>query len=510
MNALLWCALVPIIIVMTTYFYKNKGNALMINRDPSFVLSLNALILIDFSIERPMKVCNKWNLASIPTWFMSTLTVSIVYGVLYLICIKSYLLFFRQRYHDSIQNKTWIQSIDSSWNDWYIHNYRKWGQFSYMIRWTAIPWIIVTMEPILGHFFWNNFSIFRVIFQVIAALTPFCLLLIFVFRLRHFYDIYGIRKEIIMQCTVSLCIIFIYMISWVIWRVVLDDQSFEYANYMTVNVLIFVLFGFFGISSVYYPLYRLKLYEKTEETSKHTTTISTMKRSFADLRIFSLFMRHLVSEFATENLLFIIELLQIKYAYQLSKQHVIKVKNHNNKFLVIDFNVNDSVNSVIYIFGATFTNHMVQIEFHSDVPTSNLLKLHENDIYGQIRALYVKYIETGAECELNVSYEMRNTIIQKVKSLNSENTKYELMEGDLYWLFDECCLHIFQLLQDPFGRFCSSKPYKEYVNSAEYQTKTQMFQMKGSIDMTASDAPKIYDAGDYDELNDSRNVTQSK
>ena len=98
-----------------------------------------------------------------PDWLTSAISAAVVWGIELLLCIKSHLLFFQQKYHDSILNETWNKDINSSWSDWFIRNKNKCGSFKYVVKFLIIPYIILIIvaalgEPVFGMFCYVNFA----------------------------------------------------------------------------------------------------------------------------------------------------------------------------------------------------------------------------------------------------------------------------------------------------------------------------------------------------------------
>ena len=79
------------------------------------------------------------NEGNYPEWLTKAIAAAFTWGIEVLLCIKSYLLFFKHRYHESIQNETWNKDINLSSDDWFIKNKNKWGSFKYIIKFLIIP-----------------------------------------------------------------------------------------------------------------------------------------------------------------------------------------------------------------------------------------------------------------------------------------------------------------------------------------------------------------------------------
>eukprot|EP01083_Nonionella_stella_P266861 902171_1 len=508
---------IPIITYYTYRFYQRKSNPIMKHRDVLFVVSLNCLIIFGFVTQRTLSIL--YNLGAIPfPLFLQGLFSGItVWGTIDLVCIKSYLLYFQHQYHLSIQNASWKKFIDSSWtdHDWYLRNKTKWGQFSYVIRWLSIPFVLTMVFEALGATVLGWIGMF--IFHVIAVFVPIILLVIFSYRLRTFYDIYGIRKEIISQLFAFAMCGVIYFIAASVLQSIFPNDEEQRAHLLRVfgSFVIIISFSFVGFSSVYYPLYLVRQRHQTAQQEKSVKRIYFLA-AIRDPTMLSLLMQHSVTEFNTENLLFIIETVQIKHAYATAKNNVIQTSNRlafapnelkesATSTLVIDFNefktaqprlrlhrMNSShskedVASCItsYLIG----NGCVKIELSCELPVSDVLTKDPNDIKAQITALCHKYVADGSCLELNLPFELKQSVLSFV-------AKEDSVEGDWFWAMDETCLHLMNnLLVGMVDRFQKTEPLQRYLESKEYQTSIKEVEL---IDLVHK--PGVYDGVLYEQI----------
>eukprot|EP01083_Nonionella_stella_P044680 120253_1 len=498
---------IPIIGYYTYRFYQHKADPIMKHRDVLFVISLNGLIVFGFIVQRTWLILSQiGTVVPFPTWLQGSLSGIVVWGIIDLLCLKSYLLYFQHQYHLSIQNAPWKQSIDSSWNDWYLRNKNKWGRFSYIIRWLAIPYALSVVISALGD---PNLGFrFMFVFHIIAVLVPVLLLIIFSYRLRRFYDIYGIRKEIISQLLAFVVLGVIYFIaSYTLKASVIGLELLPIFAFFG----IIGLFSFVGVTSVCYPLYLVQM-RRLPSVEQDTVKGIHVLSAFQDPTMLSLLMQHSVSEFNTENLLFIIEIVQIKHAYATARNNVIRTSNRlkwvpdefkeDTPTVVIDFNAfnksdteesstNDEIPSCIttYLLGIG----CVKIAISSKLPTSDVLTKHPNDIKAQINALYHKYVENGSCFELNIPFEMRENMLS---FLTKDKTEAPCVEGDWFWVMDAICLHIMtDLLDALFNRFRKTEPFLRYVESKEYKTPIKDVKL-----INSTDKPGVYDGTMYDQI----------
>eukprot|EP01084_Bolivina_argentea_P066107 120504_1 len=491
-----YTVIIPLV-YFTYQFYQTKANQIIQFRDPPYVVCFNSLIVLDFSVNVTRHTLHQLDLLNYPIWVTGITSGIFIWGFFDLLVIKSYLLFFTFQYHKSIENFIWKKEINEQWSDFYIRNKNTWGNFSYLIRWVLIPYILTIIIQTVGGVYFLEYMF---IFYAIVLFTPILLLIIFAYYMGKFIDIYGIRKEIIGQILTLLFGAILYFIIARIVRANVDSETYAKAPINT--IIVGIIFGTISISSVYYPL-RLIRNQYLKVISNHanpsqniiinTSCFSELLDTIKDSDLLSLFMQHLIKEFATESLLFIVEIIQIKYYYQLSQNNVIKVSTKDT-FLTIDFNSHcaDNINHIqTYIFDEDFANgNMVKIEIPMDVPKSNILTLHSDSIKNQFKALYEKYFKDFSHYQINLSYEQK----QKVENvINNQLT--EIIEGDLYWLMDECVLHILRLLMAPFFRFKETEQFEQFIKSKTHQTKIKKLEM---INMPSK--PEICNGDLYEQI----------
>ena len=134
----------------------------------------------------------------------------------------------------------------------------------------------------------------RTVIYIVQYLTPVVLLLIFFIGLRNFYDIYGIRKEIIAH----LLLLVIGMIIYFPFRIIIQTMIYNEdirikAEQTLAAVLVVVFLTAIGFISVWYPLYLIKN-EENKQSQSIQMQQADLVASLKDLRMFSLFMQHLV------------------------------------------------------------------------------------------------------------------------------------------------------------------------------------------------------------------------
>ena len=186
-----------------------------------------------------------------------------------------------------------------------------------------------------------------------------------------------------------------------------------------------------------------------------------LKDILANEEYLELFMCHLAQEFSIECILSLIEFMQFKQLIFESRQ--VKPKS-----------IRDFV-----------------ITFPTSIPKSSIVYNTEETLRWKAEKLFVKYVEIGAEYEINVSSEVRNKLNNMFQSRTSPNlflpmsseknplpnlirvisrgTSPNLAEGNqtisndkMYTVFDECIMEMIKLLDYSLSRF-KAKPQSQKI-----------------------------------------------
>jgi len=171
----------------------------------------------------------------------------------------------------------------------------------------------------------------------------------------------------------------------------------------------------------------------------------SMRHTLKDSKTFDHFMRWLLKEFCGECMFSIIEMMQFKMKiFKDSVQHTTggkettSLKRINNEDM----------------------EYFVQIP--SDAPQSKIVYGEESGDYKDMaRALFLKYVQTYCEYEINVDYDTRKflTNLMENEAAWRDNTEYDDPEL-LYLLFNKCLEDMNALIVPAYSRFYQSNELK--------------------------------------------------
>eukprot|EP01083_Nonionella_stella_P213173 769070_1 len=152
-----------------------------------------------------------------------------------------------------------------------------------------------------------------------------------------------------------------------------------------------------------------------DETNPFDISFSAL---LTDRTGFKLLMKHMIEEYSSEHLYFLIELSQIKHLYQIKHHNTLKLLfrtniTTENKYAIV--NIPQAVNneSICSLFFKSDGNVGAQLTIPCQELANNNINhiIYEyNTIKDQMNHLYRKYILTGAEFEVNIDYSQHKRL----------------------------------------------------------------------------------------------------
>eukprot|EP01083_Nonionella_stella_P128995 391077_1 len=423
------------------------------------------------------------------------LVLSIFWWALFgLFGVKCYNLYYQQQYNISIADEVWKREINPQTADWYIKNKHTWGSAIWVAKLCLIPYATSCVVESLFPRFFKLYGQPLDVFHSMLVFTPVTVAFIVVYKARKLSDVWRMRDETLSQSFLVLLVLVVYTFTFIFGYVPSLQQKYgedfnrsKWTLYTFYADLIAILFA---IYPTFYPVYFIKKYHihSTQSLMQAHMKDGDINMSMCSMNLvmskyhsFQLFMQHLVSEFAAENALFLVELIQIKQSYQKRKDFKVRIPkpDHFDERLLIDFNINpnngephtsENDSYFTYLFNANGSIKFT-ISIPSKVPTSSIVTDHENDLAAQMSCLYTKYV--GVD-RLNISYDVHQKLDQIFAPQSGTNDD----EDVLFNAMDECAVEVLMLLQQSFGRFISKDAFvpilqeiKTEMSGADYDYK---------------------------------------
>ena len=188
-----------------------------------------------------------------------------------------------------------------------------------------------------------------------------------------------------------------------------------------------------------------------------------------------LFMVHLARELSTECLLSIIEFIQFQnYVFQQTR---LLYNGNNDDNDDGDNDNHDELKNVLNEMERELLQTKCNIKLPHTIPNSDafdqeLFDVTHNDINDQTTLIlnskkiaykiYQKYVQVGADYEINVQSKTRKTLMRKMDNFEDWilNDQVDLLT--LFHLFEQCFAEMVALLSGCLGRFRTSPAFKKF------------------------------------------------
>jgi len=507
-------------------------------RHKTIILILNVMMMFTLLIERPLAAFVViWDVGlSDDAWYY------IVFGfawwsAFFLFLVKVFFLFYKQKYSMAIADIAWAQHLDpNAGNNWYIVKKSSYGDPIYCVK-LLTPFFLlsVALTALTKVAFPADHQVLPINFaQFAIAGIPVMLAFGIFYLSRSVSDVYRLRNETFMQCVCIMlallqyfgCFLYFNLASrWTAMEfdddgvtvVTVPTESGHRIEWLLRNLTANLCAIGLALIPTAYPVWlsvqkerrrrapakseaevsnQIALNQISQDVSEmseaenvygETESMLAMKHIIAGYDSFKAFMQHLVSEFSTESLLFLVEYTQVKHSYQVKNSlkkgalpvspeprptfgsagaHVADQSVQSPSTQSDDSDAEEKeVSTFLYgVDGQVLTKMAIPL----DIPKSVILR-NQKSLQGQMDALYHKYVKVNSDHELNLSavnrkalrkrFEKRSATPGRPPSGNrkiSENVqvKDEKSEEEvLLNCMDSAAMQILALLQDPFTRF---------------------------------------------------------
>eukprot|EP01083_Nonionella_stella_P070762 189484_1 len=441
----IWCIVIWLLCLIITYFtqrfYRMRHRQALQKRCPKLVYLATVsciLYLVGFQFFSALGTIYEDTQSGAMFNLLSSIFYAFsIHGVAIAFIGRSWIIYFNIQWRIQTEKQAWVIHIDNSSSSsfWFIKHRKDYGSnrfifivmFSYYIIEAsvisallimALPWAILDM---LCH------SIEIIILVILWNKIP------------AFYDVFGIKEELkyILCVAAALLLIFIcgnvgYAFSgytFVGWYLFM----FIYSVCLTVIALLFngYIFRskFTKLLARSYEIKDLMLQnvhnahqQNIQGVDENNQNTIQLKETLNSKELIEAFFIHLADEFSVELLLSFVEFTQFKSCL---------MNDHGFMDKIQDIVHGDALRNVS-IYNRLPQSHIVY-ESHKHVP-------HVGRYLWITKALFDKYVNYGAEFEINISYKDKQQIISFVNTYCDErnfgeNASIDLGKEQLYELF---------------------------------------------------------------------------
>eukprot|EP01084_Bolivina_argentea_P057757 105509_1 len=378
-------------------------------------------------------------------------------------------------------------------NNWFINNKQRFGNTGWLTKFFMIPILTIIYLSLFASELIND-SVHYFVFMGWMVLTALFIAIIQWHIPKQKIEIFNIKLNIDRMIRVEVSFAIFFAI-YVILRILIVSPKYQFTIIMPFQYVFALHYFIGGILPTRYVLFESQLLTSNDNNIMRTmsnmpvsmvTIIKNINGNVSesaqlDSNIIShlslmkilkekiswdAFMKHLISEFSSENLLCILETWQFK--------QMIKEINDKNKLIptpmleVTSKSIDSEIDSDCGI--SVEYQHLIindgLVEF--DIPPKDEMPLSAivNDKQMSVESKAVKLIEKyvykhNGHClfEVNISSACKYKMIQKVQQLG------EIMftMQQIYDIFDEMLLELIRLLNDSHARFLQTDDYKQLI-----------------------------------------------
>eukprot|EP01084_Bolivina_argentea_P112987 201464_1 len=494
----------PAAVYVLRLYYKNRHQQAIRARHYQIVIIIGCIFIYAFFIDRPIALIDDSNyFLNSPIWHTIhyILFPIQIHGVKLALVLRYFVVYFDLNFANSMLDSKWKSILNSNFDNhnWFLKHKKTYGNFSWQIKRYFIGWfilsilstiirnlyqfnvysesaasifhgiIIFTYAPILIYLYSkiiiiNTIPIFYIKLEMqyitIIFVSQFIVYLISIL-LKQFYGL----NDFILQCIWSfsgMIAVSLYLYFFTIWTLKkcvwnIDTTMSECSEMISLNTLNTVNSLSYRLSNQSINRSELPQLNKSGHKSPTVDTV----HSIHEIDLFEIlkhnngyqyFMEHLMSEINYECLLSFTEMVQFKIAMKDTLTnylyvHSLPVNTGSSKTIkdILLFQFSDIVplSSIIY-------KEIVE-ELKDESKKQEVIQKFKQKAYD----LFVKYIYDPCktcEYEINISYSMRDPLIRQLKHYN-DWMHSEINERELFCLYDECIIEMYDLMHDGFVRF---------------------------------------------------------
>eukprot|EP01084_Bolivina_argentea_P144089 252893_1 len=353
---------------------------------------------------------------------------------------RSWMIYFRYRWTYYTLQLEWQQLINpkiveqKQEHNWYIHNYKKYGNVSYIYHVFSIVHFIeflITLTLSVSQCMYKTYMYRRTTcgFVLLLMFIPVISHIIIIHKTPIFHDYYYIHRESKLHSKLSI----VLMISYAIANI--SESIFNKSIYGLIIILTmpYILFLMIYVSTFVLmsknkkKKYGNKQFDAEPERVRDNYCQITLDDILSNSKYLHLFMVHLSKEFSIECLLLYIEVDQFQ-KYCLNEINDVQVINTLPRVMTMRNLENVPESQIVQETGSSMKFDMKNLNKQILILADAKMKAHE---------LYNKYIAEGSKFEINISDTMRSKLKNILEDKNNLINKINVKLADLVKLFEE-------------------------------------------------------------------------
>lgn len=316
------------------------------HKSERLVFSIIHYALSVLLIWRPFVIgCHSWSLHAylsdhISMWILSafdTISISVLFA---LNTLNFWLLYFNKQAHIETVDLVWKKEINPRIQSWYLVNKQKWGNARYVVKLMTVPFLIYAAFVLLIEYAfhcWEIYAYSLLLLSVIFAVPTFVIYR----KLKGKLDMFNSKHEIRNHCIVIFIFLTVNALAFITETVLVahdfTDPITEHQRQLIHQIVYLITelnasgtvftIAAITIRSLLLEMQKLRRNSKIKSVRRGAANNSKTEPNvgliamIGDAEGFKAFMKFLVSQWASESLLFVTELLCIKYNFGVEAEH---------------------------------------------------------------------------------------------------------------------------------------------------------------------------------------------
>eukprot|EP01083_Nonionella_stella_P044449 119680_1 len=320
--SIIWILILPYIAyTLYIYIYHKRPKVYFQKRKPLLIDIVIGLVLSGIFFENQSLVFLEiYSLED--TIFAECLrffNISSMIAIYMIIMIRIYLLYFQSQYNEATISRKWKEYVNEEHEDFFLSNIHSFGDDIFLIKLSSIIWVIVCVIYIILDWFIPSSGQFASWFLFAVFISLF----FFAFHINRkfpdFHDTLYIRKELQYFVLLNFLVICI----WTILLALTSEVTSGVVQHYSQVIMYCIIFWISIDRVVKWNEVRVNITgQDTEIWKKMSADKFALKHIVESPKGYEQFMKFLVTEFATENLLFVTEYIQLKGLLSLSDKEM--------------------------------------------------------------------------------------------------------------------------------------------------------------------------------------------
>eukprot|EP01084_Bolivina_argentea_P281532 481708_1 len=477
-----WICLTPVLCYWTYRFSKYKNNLIVQKRHQKIAILIAIFSIFVVCVERPLYLLRytlnaetiKVTDTNIPTFTLIIYYIQEVLGDTiipnaWLLTLRYWLIHFNVKWTKNTIDSKWKIHLnaDQVKKNWYLKNKSTYGNLSWILkRLMIIISILISIHLTMEILFPKGF-VFATLVSFLLIITPMIIPYILYIKMRKFQDKFYIMQEF-RNITINI------FVGTVAYLLIGMSPSFGVSAFLRA-VMVACLRVIMNTSSLAIQLWwvmhiinkdnKILLSWNTERELSIDSVASTSKSDIQnhivqmqtilkDENSFEQFMQHLSKEWSMELLVALIEISQMQsvmktyFNIESSNDDTMKLLSVQDSLLQ-----NESIPESYVVYHKSVKGLLEEYDIYVTSKDEHFTEDKINEFKIKLFVLYKKYIVSGSELQINLSYEQKSRLDSLMSNVNYFINNVNIAQDELFSLYHDVNMELVKLLTHSYYRF---------------------------------------------------------